>query len=89
MFGVNPWDLNAWMGHKAMEETMRYVHVARNHRLEIPDVVRCAGEGIADSGQRVIAMMSQRSDLQPARRCITVASGGGPEKEASGFSVVG
>ena len=32
MFGINPWTLNAWLGHKAMEETMRYVHVAGHHR---------------------------------------------------------
>ena len=32
MFGVNPWSLMTWMGHKRIDETMRYVHVATAHR---------------------------------------------------------
>jgi integrase len=31
MFGANPWRLQAWMGHKRIDETMRYVHVAGDH----------------------------------------------------------
>ena len=26
LFGVNPWKLQAWLGHKRIEGTMRYVH---------------------------------------------------------------
>ena len=33
LFGVNPWRLQSWMGHKRIDETMIYVHVAENHRL--------------------------------------------------------
>ena len=31
LFGVNPWRLQGWMGHKRIEETMLYVHVADVH----------------------------------------------------------
>jgi site-specific recombinase XerD len=35
LFGVNPWRLQAWMGHKRIDETMLYVHVAETHRRDI------------------------------------------------------
>jgi hypothetical protein len=28
--------LQTWIGHKRIDETMLYVHVAENHRREIP-----------------------------------------------------
>jgi hypothetical protein len=28
LFGVNPWKLMLWMGHKRIDETMLYVHFA-------------------------------------------------------------
>ena len=33
LFGVNPWRLQAWLGHKRIDETMLYVHVAEAHRI--------------------------------------------------------
>jgi integrase len=30
LFGVNPWRLQSWMGHKRIDETMIYVHVAEH-----------------------------------------------------------
>jgi hypothetical protein len=36
LFGVNPWRLQAWMGHQRIDETMLYVHVAENHRARYP-----------------------------------------------------
>jgi hypothetical protein len=39
LFGVNPWRLQSWMGHKRIDETMLYVHVAENHRRDLPAVV--------------------------------------------------
>src|SRR5512135_2030828 len=39
LFGVNPWRLQSWMGHKRIDETMIYVHVAENHRREIPEPI--------------------------------------------------
>ncbi len=65
MFGVNPWSLMTWMGHKRIDETMRYVHVATAHRRPLPaPVLEAAGE--SDPDRRVLAML--------ARRCIHVAS---------------
>jgi integrase len=63
MFGINPWTLNAWMGHKAMEETMRYVHVAEHHHREIPESVARAGHGELDVTRRVIAMLGARGEV--------------------------
>src|SRR5262249_4534564 len=31
IFGVNPWRLMAWLGHKRIDETHRYVHIAEAH----------------------------------------------------------
>ena len=39
LFGVNPWRLQ---GHKRIEETMLYVHVANNHRRQIPEDILAA-----------------------------------------------
>jgi integrase len=36
LFGVNPWRLQAWLGHKRIDETMIYVHVAEVHGRELP-----------------------------------------------------
>jgi integrase len=63
MFGINPWTLNAWMGHKAMEETMRYVHVAEHHHRAIPDAIREAGDGEPDVTKRVVKLLGARGDL--------------------------
>jgi integrase len=61
-FGVNPWRLQAWMGHKRIDETMLYVHVAHAHGRELPEGIREAGNGIADPDQRVIAMLGARGN---------------------------
>jgi hypothetical protein len=29
MFGVNPWKMMTWMGHKPIDETMLYVNLAK------------------------------------------------------------
>lgn len=36
LFGVSPWRLQAWLGHKRCDETMLCVHVAESHRRDIP-----------------------------------------------------
>jgi hypothetical protein len=36
---VNAWRLQTWLGHKRIDETMLYVHVAENHRREIPESI--------------------------------------------------
>jgi len=42
LFGVNPWRLQAWLGHKRIDETMLYVHVAEAHAREWPMPVQQA-----------------------------------------------
>jgi hypothetical protein len=37
------------MGHKRIEETMLYVHVADNHRRKIPEGILAAGAGDRDA----------------------------------------
>jgi len=60
LFGVNPWRLQSWMGHKRIDETMIYVHVAENHRRDIPEPCSAAALSEADSDRRVLAMLSAR-----------------------------
>jgi hypothetical protein len=57
MFGVNPWTLMTWMGHKRIDEAMLYVHVAANHRRDIPPGVIAAGAAEADPDRRIVAML--------------------------------
>ena len=60
LFGVNPWRLQGWMGHKRIEETMLYVHVADNHRREIPEGILAAGTGESDPDARIIKLLGAR-----------------------------
>lgn len=48
------------MGHKRIEETMLYVHVATDHTREVPQVIREAARGVEDSDARIIAMLGGR-----------------------------
>jgi hypothetical protein len=60
LFGMNPWRLQGWMGHKRIEETMLYVHVADNHRREIPEGILAAGAGQSDPDIRIVQMLRAR-----------------------------
>jgi len=60
LFGVNPWRLQTWMGHKRIDETMLYVHVAEAHHRELPEVVRLAAAAEADPDARIIKMLGAR-----------------------------
>lgn len=60
LFGVNPWRLQAWMGHKRIDETMLYVHVAEAHGRELPECVREAALGEGDPDARVRKMLGAR-----------------------------
>ncbi len=60
LFGVNPWRLQAWLGHKRIDETMLYVHVAEAQSRDLPEIVCNAGNGIADPDRRVLAMLGAR-----------------------------
>ena len=59
-FGVNPWQLMEWMGHKRIDETMGYVHIAERHRSIPPELVS-AGMKEADPTARILAMLSARA----------------------------
>ena len=60
LFGVNAWRLMAWLGHKRIEETMRYVHVSGDHWRETPSELLEAGRGVEDPDKRVLAMLGAR-----------------------------
>jgi integrase len=62
MLGGNPWTLNQWMGHKAMEETMMYVSLAQAHARSIPEAVLKAGEGIVEPDRKLRAQLDARSN---------------------------
>lgn len=61
-FGVNPWRLMHWMGHKRLDETMRYVHLAEAHKRPLPEHIVAAGRRIVDPDRRVLAMLSSRGN---------------------------
>jgi integrase len=48
MFGVNPWKLMTWMGHKRIDETMLYVHFAEAHLRPLPELILSAQRGYDD-----------------------------------------
>jgi integrase len=63
LFGVNPWRLQAWLGHKRIDETMLYVHVAEAHRRQIPAEVLSAAAGETDPDRRIVAMLGGRGNV--------------------------
>ena len=48
------------MGHKRIDETMLYVHVAEAHHRELPEVVRLAAMSETDPDKRIIRMLGAR-----------------------------
>ena len=73
-FGVNPWRLQAWLGHSTVNMTMRYVHHVEEHNRPIPDDILAAGSLVADPDERVVSMLSARSG--------TIVRGNGVAKNA-------
>ena len=63
LFGVNPWRLQLWMGHKRIDETMRYVHLAEAHRRPLPEVIAQAGLAKTDPDRRILALLGARGHL--------------------------
>jgi len=63
-FGVNPWQLMEWMGHKRIDETMGYVHIAERHR-SIPAELVAAGMKEIGPTDRVLEMLEARSKFLP------------------------
>jgi hypothetical protein len=78
MFGVNPWKLMLWMGHKRIDETMLYVHFAEAHMRPVPESILAAGRGSDDPDRRIVAMLSARQDTRFSESCCskTAASEG-------------
>ena len=60
LFGVNPWRLQTWLGHKRIDETMLYVHVAESHAREWPEPVHEAATSQIDPDKRIVAMLGAR-----------------------------
>jgi len=67
-FGVNPWRLMTWMGHKRVDETMLYVHLAEHHRRAIPEAVLAAGAREVDPDHRILAMLGARCHVSWQQR---------------------
>jgi hypothetical protein len=67
-FGVNPWLLMTWMGHKRLDETMLYVHVAENHRRELPEPILAASSRETDPDRRVVATLDARGRISRQQR---------------------
>ncbi len=61
LFGVNPWRLQLWLGHKRIDETMRYVHVASDHMRPIPKEITAAARGEDEPDRRIVRMLGARS----------------------------
>jgi integrase len=63
MFGVNPWKLMTWMGHKRIDETMLYVNFAGNHLRELPPQIVAAPGTEMDPDRRILKMLGARGTV--------------------------
>ena len=57
--------------YEQIDETMLYVHVAENHRREIPDVILAAGNAEPDPDPRIIGMLGARGTFVPRSGAAT------------------
>ncbi len=62
LFGVNPWRLQAWLGHRRIDETMRYVHVAGCHMRPLPKDVLDGAAHETDPDRRIVTMLGIRAN---------------------------
>jgi len=86
MFGVNPWKLTLWMGHKRIDETMLYVQFAEVHMRPVPETILAAGRGSDDPDRRIIAMLSARQNAQMnGARCTRLQQKRVPEGNCCDF----
>jgi integrase len=83
MFGVNPWKLMVWMGHKRIDETMLYVSFAEAHLRPLPEAILSAQRAHDDPDKRVIAMLAARTNR--AQRGSNVAVKPGLSEESRLF----
>jgi hypothetical protein len=54
-----------WMGHKRIDETMRYVHVADGHRRELPPEMVAAAAHETDPDRRILNFLGTRRAVNP------------------------
>lgn len=74
-FGVNPWRLQSWMGHKQIDETMRYVHMAGDHMRPIPDEILAAGRNESDPDRKIVKMLGARIMVKASEKNRAIESG--------------
>ena len=79
LFGVNPWTLMRWMGHKRIDETMLYVNLASAHVRAVPQAIIAAGANVTDPDGRIIAMLGERGNV-----VATTEEGGEVQRTVSG-----
>jgi integrase len=88
MFGVNPWKLMLWMGHKRIDETMLYVSFAEAHMRPLPEGIVAVGRGNDDPDRRVISMLSARQTITVSDpHCSNVAANEAFARESALISV--
>ena len=66
------------MGHKRIDETMLYVHVAEAHQRDLPEGIAAVGN-VSDPDRRVVAMLGARGNVLPAAE-------GSPKESAATFA---
>ena len=54
--------MQAWLGHKRIDETMLYVRVAEAHPRELPEYVRDAASSETDPDRRILSMLGARGE---------------------------
>lgn len=71
LLGVNPWRLMSWMGHKRIDETMRYVHVAETHARQVSVAILEAAGAEPNPDRRILLQLGARGTyvaLTPSRK---------------------
>lgn len=68
--------MQTWLGHKRIDETMLYVHVAEAHAREWPEPVHEAARNEIDPDKRILSM------LLGARASVTVAARGSEDERS-------
>src|SRR4029079_17341262 len=81
MFGVNPWKLMTWMGHKRIDETMLYVHFAEAHLRPLPTPILRAQRAQKAPDKKVLAMLAARAKLAHVGSKLAVKPG--PPRETA------
>ena len=74
-YGVSPWTLMQWLGHKSMKETLGYIDFAQAHARPIPEPILQAGAGETSPDRKVIKMLGARSGTLTAQETKTQDAG--------------